>query len=63
MFGFWLCPPPLDEIMRRDRRDENRKDSPLTVPKGAKKIDSSELTEEEVLEKMLGLIQKAAGAK
>ena len=43
----------LTEINNRDERDAARKDSPLTTAKDAIVIDSSDMSEEEVFEKML----------
>ncbi len=43
----------LEEINRRDERDSNRKDSPLRIADDAIVVDTSEMTESEVFEKML----------
>ena len=43
----------LAEITKRDKRDANRKDSPLKTAKDAIVIDTSEMNEKETLKKML----------
>lgn len=48
-----------DSIEERDKMDSSRKSSPLAVPDGATLIDSSELTLEEVVEKVSDLVSKA----
>jgi cytidylate kinase len=45
-----------DSIAERDRLDSSRKASPLVVPAGAIDIDSTQLTLEQVVEKMAALI-------
>ena len=46
------------EISERDRMDKSRKLSPLKIPKDCYYIDSSNLTIEEVLEKMINYFNK-----
>ena len=48
----------LGEIIRRDERDANRKHSPLQKADDAIEIDTSEMSEEQVFEKMLEEIEK-----
>jgi cytidylate kinase len=43
----------LAEINKRDERDVNRKDSPLKIAEDSVVIDTSEMNEKEVFEKML----------
>lgn len=51
----------LQEINERDERDTNRIIAPLRVPEYAIVIDSSELSQKDVLQKMLDEIQKKGG--
>jgi cytidylate kinase len=50
-------PPSLEETRRelaaRDRQDESRNEAPLRVPQGAKVIDTTELTVEQVVARCL----------
>jgi cytidylate kinase len=46
----------MKELARRDHLDSSREASPLTVPDGAVIIDTSDLTFDEVVEKVLSLI-------
>lgn len=48
----------LKEINERDERDTNRLVAPLRIPEGAIIVDSSDLSQEQVLQKMLQEIQK-----
>ncbi|MBE3579521.1 MAG: (d)CMP kinase [Caldanaerobacter subterraneus] len=48
----------LEEIKKRDSLDSGRKTSPLTVPQGAILIDTTDLTEEEVVERVYEAIRK-----
>ncbi|HEX8198060.1 MAG TPA: (d)CMP kinase [Pyrinomonadaceae bacterium] len=48
----------LAEINQRDERDATRTDSPLTVAENAVEIDSTEMSLEEVFEKMLKLARE-----
>jgi len=45
-----------DSIEKRDRIDSSRKAAPLQVPKGATLVDSSELSLDEVIEKVATMI-------
>ena len=47
----------LDSIEKRDRLDSSRKTAPLQIPEGATLIDSSEMTLEEVIENVSGMIE------
>ncbi|MCB1026124.1 MAG: (d)CMP kinase, partial [Acidobacteria bacterium] len=53
----------LNEINNRDARDKSREDSPLTVAKGSVVIDTSDMDESAVFEKMLKVIGKAQKSK
>jgi cytidylate kinase len=46
----------LAELVERDQRDQNRAVAPLIVPTGGVIIDSSDLTLEQVVQKILALI-------
>lgn len=46
-----------DSIRKRDQIDSQRKASPLICPEGARLIDSTHLTLEEVVDKLSGLIE------
>ena len=48
----------LEDILKRDQRDQKRKVAPLKIPEGAIVIDTSGLSVEEVLEKMLSYVKK-----
>jgi cytidylate kinase len=50
-----------DSITERDRLDSSRKASPLTIPVGAIDIDSTNLTLDQVVEKMAALIAAKLG--
>ena len=50
----------VQEIVERDERDTNRTIAPLRVPENAIIIDSSSLSKEQVLEKLLQEVQKKA---
>ncbi len=45
-----------DELARRDHRDSTREASPLSVPDGAIVVDTSDMTFEEVVEHISGLV-------
>ena len=53
----------LDDINRRDQRDSTREDSPLKIGDDAIVIDSSELSIDEVYERMLGEIREKQETK
>ena len=46
------------EIEKRDSEDRNRINNPLCIPEGAHVIDTSDLSLQEVLQKMLKIFQK-----
>ena len=46
------------EIEARDWRDTQRTTAPLTIPKGALEIDSSKMSIDEVIQRVLDLVQK-----
>lgn len=46
----------IADLKRRDELDSSRKASPLTVPDGATVVDTSDLTFDEVVEKILALV-------
>lgn len=45
----------LREIQERDQRDSTRAVGPLTIPPGAQVIDTTDLTEEQVIDRIVGL--------
>lgn len=47
-----------DSIEKRDQMDSSRKTAPLQCPEGARLIDSSEMTLEEVVDKVSGWIEE-----
>jgi cytidylate kinase len=51
----------IQEIVERDERDSNRAIAPLRIPDQAIIIDSSVLTKDQVLEKLLHEVQKKGG--
>jgi CMP/dCMP kinase len=51
----------LEQIRKRDREDSERAVSPLRIPKDAVEIDTSDLTQEQSVEKMLGYFKKVQG--
>ncbi|HYY55723.1 MAG TPA: (d)CMP kinase [Pyrinomonadaceae bacterium] len=48
----------LSDINMRDQRDSTREDSPLAIAEGAVVIDSTELSIEDVFERMMGVIRE-----
>jgi CMP/dCMP kinase len=50
-----------DGILERDRKDSSRKDAPLICPKDARRIDTSEMTLDDVVEMLDGLVHESAG--
>ena len=46
----------IADLKRRDELDSSRKASPLTVPDGATVVDTSDLTFDQVVEKILALV-------
>lgn len=53
----------LDDIEKRDKRDETRKNAPMQRAHDAYQIDTSDMTLEEVIEEGLSLIQTALKEK
>lgn len=53
----------LAEIMERDHRDSTRAVGPLSVPSGAEVIDTTPLTEEQVIELIVSRANAAANTK
>jgi len=51
----------LQDIIKRDYQDSHRQESPLTKADDAVEIDSSNLTIEEVVDKIMVLVSKATG--
>lgn len=49
------------ELLKRDNRDKTRKIAPLKPAKDAKIIDTTSLTEDQVVEKISGLVTKHIG--
>ena len=47
----------LEAIKARDRRDESRSDGPLRVPEGATIVDTSELSLEEVVSRLVSIVE------
>jgi len=47
-----------ERILDRDQKDSNRKDAPLICPKDAHRIDTSEMTLDQVVEMLHGLTHK-----
>jgi len=50
----------VDSIAKRDRIDSSRKASPLVIPEGAIVVDSSDLTAEEVVDRILAEIRSGS---
>ena len=46
----------LSDLQQRDFNDKNRKIAPLIIPQGAVEIDNSNVSKEEVIKKILELI-------
>jgi len=51
----------LQAIEARDRRDESRSDGPLRVPDGATIVDTSELSLDEVVSRLVGIVEASIG--
>ena len=51
----------LEEIRQRDRRDRERADSPLVQARDALYLDTSNQTVDEVIEKILKMVQVVEG--
>ncbi len=48
-------------ILERDRKDSSRKDAPLICPQDAKRIDTSQMSLDEVVDMLEGLVHEAVG--
>ena len=53
----------LDDIRRRDKLDSSRAESPLRAADDAHRIDSSDLTLDQVIDQVLALVDAARGGK
>lgn len=53
----------IAELTERDRRDSQRADGPLRQPPGAVVVDTTDLTADEVLDRMEGVIRKCLPAR
>ena len=53
----------LSEIVSRDQRDSSRAVGPLSVPKDAEVIDTTAVSQEEVIERIVARARERAGAK
>ena len=49
----------LAAIIQRDKNDSTRETAPLTIPEGAIFLDTSDMTEDEVLDFVLGRVREA----
>ena len=52
----------LEDIQKRDYQDMNRKNSPLRIAKGAAVIDTSQMTKEQVIQKIISLVKGGQNA-
>jgi cytidylate kinase len=52
----------LKEILERDQRDSTRSVGPLSIPPGALVIDTTKLSEEQVVERIIASAKSCAGA-
>ncbi|WP_288771089.1 (d)CMP kinase [uncultured Sneathia sp.] len=52
----------LEDIQKRDYQDMNRKNSPLRIAKGATVIDTSQMTKEQVIQKIISLVKGGQNA-
>ncbi len=50
-----------ERILDRDHKDSNRKDAPLVCPEGAQRINTSDMTLDQVIEMLFGLVHQEAG--
>jgi cytidylate kinase len=51
----------LEEIVERDKRDLTRSVGPLKVPDGARVIDTTNLTQEQVIDQIVAAVEGAQG--
>lgn len=47
----------LAEVLKRDEQDMNRKEDPLTLVEDAQLVDSSDMTQQEVIDYLLGIVR------
>lgn len=52
----------LEDIQKRDYQDMNRKNSPLRIARGATVIDTSQMTKEQVIQKIISLVKGGQNA-
>lgn len=52
----------LEDIKKRDYQDMNRKNSPLRIARGATVIDTSQMTKEQVIQKIISLVKGGQNA-
>lgn len=52
----------LEDIQKRDYQDMNRKNSPLRIARGAIVIDTSQMTKEQVIQKIISLVKGGQNA-
>ena len=52
----------LEDIQKRDYQDMNRKNSPLRIAKGATVIDTSQMTKEQVIQRIISLVKGGQNA-
>lgn len=50
-----------DRILERDHKDSSRKDAPLICPEDARRIDTTDMTLDGVVEMLFGLVHETAG--
>jgi len=48
----------LESIIKRDERDRNRDDGPLVCPEGAVVVDTSDITQQQVVELLIAKVQQ-----
>jgi len=51
-----------NNIVERDRKDSSRKDAPLICPEDARRIDTSDMTLDQVIDLLEECVKEAAGA-
>jgi cytidylate kinase len=53
----------LSSVIERDRIDSTRETAPLVQPEGAYLVDTSDMTEEQVVDEIVGITRKVMGAR
>ena len=53
----------LNDLIRRDRNDMSRAESPLRCAEDAVELDSTSLTEDEVVERIVSLLMERTGGE